>query len=246
MINQGDIENIITFIDLMAETNSAIVGSVALKVMLNGCGSNWVPQDLNIAVPRDGLQSFSEFLRRLQYQLSGTGVHLRYIDGAFTHSIYVNPAGNAVTITEALCEDSFFSVVVGSGHTGLMNFISSEHLGCLYPTQTLKGYVAHAYRHSLGTNSLQNLRLRGFDVIMSPRDHPTHDPVCCPITQHQLLGLSGVSLFEWTKRTSPSNLLTRSYTWSLGDRCSKHGCLVKALERYLKGRKGISDKYSCK
>jgi len=137
LINLDYIENIINFLNLLAENDSAIVGSVALKVMLNGLGSNWAPQDLNIAVPHGGLQSFSDFLQGLQYQLSGTGVCSRFIGGAFTHSIYVNPAGNVVTVTKALSTDSFFTVVVGSSHTGLMNFVSSEHLGCLYLSRTI-------------------------------------------------------------------------------------------------------------
>jgi hypothetical protein len=138
---------------------------------------------------------------------------------------------------EALSTDSFFSVVVGSGHTGLMNFVSSEHLGCLYPTQTLKEHIVYAYRRSLGMDARHNLRMRAFNLILSSRDHPLDDPICCPVTHHQLSGLSGVSLFEWTKLSSPSNLLTWSYTWSLGDKCFKHGCLVKVLERFLKERK---------
>jgi hypothetical protein len=52
---------------LLAETNSAIVGSVALKIMLNGCGSNWALQDLNVAVPRNALCLFSILLQGLQY-----------------------------------------------------------------------------------------------------------------------------------------------------------------------------------
>jgi len=227
LINLDYIENIITFLNLLAENDSAIVGSVALKVMLNGLGLNWAPQDLNIAVPHGGLQSFSDFLWGLQYQLSGTGICSRFIGGAFTHSIYVNPAGNAVMVTEALSTDSFFTVVVGSGHTGLMNFVSSEHLGCLYPTQTLKEHVAYAYRCSLGMDAHHNLQMRGFDIITSSHNHPSNDPFLCPVTHHQL---SGVRLFEWTKCTLPSNFLTRSYSWSLGDECLNYSCLVKALE----------------
>jgi len=145
-INLGDVENIVTFMNLLAETNSAIVGSMALKIMLNGCGSNWAPQDLNVTVPCGSLCLLSDFMQGLQYRLNGTGICSRYTNGAFTHSIYVNPASNAVTIMEALSTDSFFSVVIGCGHTGLMNFISSEHVGCLYPTQTLKEHVAYPYQ----------------------------------------------------------------------------------------------------
>ena len=230
-------ENLTTFWNLLTENNSAIVGSIALKVLLNGCDSSWMPQDLNIAVPRGGLRVFSGFLRGLGYQLSGTGVRSRFIDGAFTHSIYVNSDGNAVTVTEALSTDSFFSVVVGSGHTGLMNFVSSEHLGCLYPTQTLKEHTAYAYRRCLGTDAYYHLRRRGFDLIMSSRNHPCNDRLICPVTHRQLSGFSAIGLFEWMKRMSPSNFLTRSYSWSLGDECLNHGCLIQSLEQYLKKRK---------
>ena len=39
-----------------------------------------------------------------------------------------------ITISESPQEDSFLSIVLGSLHTGVMNFITSDDIYCLYPT----------------------------------------------------------------------------------------------------------------
>lgn len=199
---------------------------------MNGCGTSWTPRDLNIAAPLNGLTAFSAFLRGIGYKFSGTGVLRREIAGALTHTIYVNTDGRTITVTETRETDSFIGAVVGASHTAAMNFITSEHVGSLYPTETLENRFTYAYRTPL--NAIQNAVLlrRGFVVVTESIGQPPLHHVC-PDVHRQLAGFAGIGLFEWKSGGLTSNFLTRSYTWRLGDSCSNPPCVAERARRRL-------------
>ena len=198
---------------------------MALKILLNGCGSSWAPRDLNIATPRHGLRHFLQFFDSLRFRFTGSGVLRREAAAAYAHSVYVNPEGKTITVTEAHSTDSFLGVVVGASHTACMNFITSEHLGCLYPTQTLQNQVSYAFGIPPASTTYFEALSKGFAVFVDSAYHPVEHPTCCPKAQREFSSFAGVGLLEWRKGNMTSNLLTRRYNWCLGRECRKHGCL---------------------
>ena len=99
-------------------------------------GNHWLPSNLNIAVLHRKLVSTSHFLRIHGYELIQTGVDDCYsLSDVLSFSKYFN-SGKRITISESPHEDSFLSIVLGSLHTGVMNFITSDDIYCLYPTLT--------------------------------------------------------------------------------------------------------------
>ena len=224
--------NIDSFFDLLRENNGAVIGSVALKLVMNGCSTSWNPRDLNIGTPRNGLSVFSEWLRRIDYKFSGTGVLRREVAGALTHTIYVNGEGRAVTVTETKETDSFLGAIVGASHTATMNFITSEHVRSLYPAETLKNRFSYAYRTPLSPSQKSALLRRGFVLVTESNGHPAGRHVC-PDTHRQLAGFVGIGLFEWKSGGPTSNFLTRSYTWRLGDSCANPVCTAERMSRHL-------------
>ena len=218
---------------MLATTNSAVIGSLALKIMLIGCKSDWMPRNLNIATPRNGLKVFSAFLRHIGYQINTTGISRDQAAGALTHSEYINPNNQIITITEGRERDSFLGVVLGSSHTAAMNFVTSSHCGALYPTQSLKEQITYAYRYSPAQWDISKLESRNFTVITKSIEHPTGPSVACPNVQRQFATYSGIGLFEWNAHTMKDNLLSRSYTWRLGDVCLREGCRAKKISRLL-------------
>ena len=188
---------------------------------------------MNIATPRDGLPVFSTFLHHIGYQLNITGVSRNEAAGVLTHSEYINSNDQIVTVTEGKERDSFLGIVLGSNHTAAMNFITSSHCGALYPTQSLKEQITYAYRYPLGPANMSKLQFRNFTVVTKSIEHPINISVCCPDMQRQFASHSGIGLFEWNVDTTKNNLLSRSYTWRLGDVCLREGCRVKKTSRLL-------------
>ncbi|EDR11719.1 uncharacterized protein LACBIDRAFT_324472 [Laccaria bicolor S238N-H82] len=209
-------EYIEEFVAVLTASNSAVVGSTALKILLNGGGSSWAPRDLNIATPRDGLQNFLQLFHGLQFRFAGAGVLKREAAAAFTHSVFVNPEGKTITVTEAHESDSFLGVVVRAGHTACMNFISSEHFGCLYPTQTLQNRISYAFGIPPASTTYFEMLSKGFAIFLESAYHPVKHPTCCPTAQREFAGFAGVGLLEWRRGNVMSNLLTRRYNWCLG------------------------------
>jgi len=199
--------------------------------MLNGCGSAWAPKNLNIATPRNGLHVFLAFLRRIGYQLNSTGILRNEAAGALTHSEYINPNQNIVTVTKGKERDSFLGIILGSNHTAVMNFISSNHCCALYPTETLKQQITYVYRYP--PLDMSELQLKNFTIVTDSTHHPTNPPLCCPNMQRQFTSYSGFGLFEWNSRPNPDNLLSRSYTWRLGDVCLRESCATKRMSLLL-------------
>ena len=196
---------------VLTESNSAVIGSVALKILLNGCGSSWTPRDLNIATPQRGLQKFLQLFGGLRFRFIGAGVLKREAASAYAHSVYVNPEGKTITVTEAHETDSFLGVVVGASHTACMNFISSEHLGCLYPTQTLRNQVSYAFGIPPASTTYFELLSKGFAIFVESAYHPVEHPTCCPKAQREFSSFAGVGLLEWRRGNVTSNLLSRRY-----------------------------------
>ena len=97
--------------------------------------------------------------------------------------MYVNPEGKTFTVTEAHVTDSFLGVVVGTSHTACMNFISSEHLGCLYPTQTLRNQVSYTFGILPASTTCFELLSKGFAIFVESAYHPIEHPTCCPKAQ---------------------------------------------------------------
>ena len=71
----------------------------------------------------------------------GAGVLRREAASAYTHSVYFNPEGKTITVTEAHETDSFLGVVVGASHTGPLKPFKTKscmHLDfCLHLQHTL-------------------------------------------------------------------------------------------------------------
>lgn len=201
--------------------------------MLNGSGSEWEPRDLNIATPRDGSQVFSSFLHGIGYQLNTMVISSNEADGVHIHSEYVKLNHQIVTVTEGKERDSFLGVVLGSNHTAAMNFITSSYCAALYPTQSLKQQITYAYRYPIGQANMSKLQSRNFMVVTKSIEHPIGTSVCCPDVQRQFATYSGIGLFEWNVDSKKDNLLSRSYTWRLGDVCLREGCPVKKTSRLL-------------
>jgi len=213
--------------------NSAIIGSVALKVMLNRCRSTWAPNNLNIATPHNGLQVFSTILWSLGYQLNNMGIKRNEATSTLTHSEYINLDNKIITITEVKELDSFLSIILRSNHTTSMNFITSNLCCALYPVQSLKEQATYAYWYPPGPVDTSKIELRNFAVIMNSINHPINPALCCLNVQHQFTNHSGVGLFEWNPHPSRENILLRSYTWQLGDICLHRSCRIKRISHLL-------------
>lgn len=124
------------FHETLDDNNGAIIGSVALKVIIPRCGNDWPPQDLNIAVPLGRLFSMSSFFLHRGFELTDTGVDIQYaISDVHSFSVYER-GSSRITISESAHTDSFISIVLASLHTGAMNFVTANIVCCLYPTIT--------------------------------------------------------------------------------------------------------------
>ena len=222
--------------DVIASSDSAIIGSVALKVLLNGCATDWSPRDLNIATPRNRAQDFIQILHKMHYNVNRTGVQSNRVTGAISHLEYVNLEGMMITLTESKESDSFLGIVMGSNHTASMNFITNEHFVCLYPIQTLRQHITYAYQYPLESITKTTMSSRGFTTVTASISHAN---LCCPNAQRQLETLKGIGLLVWCVADRPSNLLTKSYSWRLGEICLDAHCTIKTVSRQLKRRTSL-------
>ena len=124
-------------------------------------------------------------------------------------------------------------MILGLNHTTAMNFITLSYCCVLYPTQTLEQQITYTYRcppSSVGSTKLES---RNFTVITNSINHPADLSMCCPNVQHQFTEYSGIGLFEWNTEMNTDNLLSRSYTWRLGDVCLHEGCRAKKISHVL-------------
>jgi len=182
-------------------------------------------------MPRNSLHVFSAFLRCIGYQLNSMGILRNKAAGTLTHSEYINLNQNIVMVTKGKERDSFLGIILGSNHTATMNFVSSNHCCALYPTETLKQQITYVYRYPpVDTSELQ---LKKFTIMTDSTHHPTNPPLCCPNMQHQFTSYSRFGLFEWNSQPNLNNLLSRSYTWRLGDVCLRESCATKTMSLLL-------------
>ena len=193
----------------------------------------WAPRNLNIATPCNGLQAFSGFLQHIGYQLNNTSIYRNEATGTLTHSEYIKSDDKIVTVTEGKEKDSFLGVILRSNHTAVMNFITLSYCCVLYPTQTLEQQITYVYRCPPSLMGSTKLESRNFTVITNSIDHPANLSMCCPNVQHQFAEYSGIGLFEWNTEMNTDNLLSRSYTWWLGDVCLHEGCRAKKISHAL-------------
>jgi len=225
---------------VLSGVNGAIIGSIAVKIILPGHGNDWFPGNLNIAVPRGRLVAMSRFFRKHSYELLDTGVEDRYsLADVISFSVYSNRR-STVTISESAYPDSFLAVVLASLHTGAMNFITANDICCLYPSMTPSQKTC-SFRKSGGLTEEEKhiLQTRGFNLFtaFSSLQEPCAD--LCPVNSRQFHGLSGISLFRW-RGFGVSGLDGTSYSWSIGTECHQVGCvaqkqanLIKAGSRFL-------------
>ena len=213
------------FYDLLSEINGAIIGSVALKMIVPVRDNGWVPSDLNIAVPLGDLCAMSSFFRKQGYELVDTGVDDRYaMAGVMSFSMYSN-GGSTVTISESVHFDSFLSVVFASLHTGAMNFVTSNDICCLYPTIT-PIQKSCAFWGIDGMTDIEKaaVQSRGFDLYTSPTDLSGPCGDLCPVISRQFRGLRRVGLVRWRGCGVSSLGDSASYSWCIGAVCDREGC----------------------
>ena len=77
---------------------------------------------------------------------------------------------------------------------------------------------------------------RGFTAVTASISHGN---LCCPNAQHQFETFKGIGLLVWCVTNRPSNLLTKSYSWRLGEVCRDAHCTVKTVSRQLKRRTSL-------
>ena len=213
---------------MLSDNNGALIGSVALKMILSTCGNGWHPNNLNIAVPRGHLSSTSLFFRNAGYTLADTGVDDRFsTSDVLSFSTYVM-AGCVVTISESVFSGSFLSVVLASLHTGAMNFITPNDICCLYPSTT-PSKLTCSFNGSRGLTEPErsSLSSRGFNLLMSSSELDGACGDLCPRFLRQFRGLKRIGLFRW-HGSGTSTLGCISYSWFTGTECNKPNCIVRA------------------
>ena len=202
-------------------------------MILPTCGNYWVPNNLNIAVPRSCLFSMSSFFRNIGYQLTDTGVDDRYVtSGVFSFSTY-SLNGRIVTISESAYSGSFLSIVLASLHTGNMNFVTSSDICCLYLTITpSKKSCSFDGLRGLSENERLSVSSHGFILHTSSEDLESPCQDLCPRFIRQFRGLKRISLFTW-RGPGRSSLGDVSYSWFTGTKCNKTDCIVNAQAAIL-------------
>jgi len=213
---------------VLSNNNGAIIRSVTLKMILPICSNNWVPNDLNIAVPHNHLSSMSIFFWKIGYILTDTGVD----DHLATSDVLLSPTytldGCTVTISESAYTGSFLSVILASLHTSNMNFIMPNNICCLYPT-IMPSNTTCLFNGSWGlTNSERSsMTSHGFTLFTSSLDLEGACRDLCPRFLRQFHGLKWIGLFRW-HGSGLSTLGCISYSWFTGIDCSKSACIVHA------------------
>ncbi|EDR02552.1 uncharacterized protein LACBIDRAFT_332367 [Laccaria bicolor S238N-H82] len=218
-------ESLASFYDDLSSVNGAIVGSVALKMIVPVRDNVWIPRDLNIVVPLGRLCAMSSFFMKRGYELVDTGVDDQYpISDVASFSLYSNGASN-VSVSESVHKDSFLSVVFASLHTGSMNFVTANDICCLYPSLT-PNHKSCAFWGAEGMNDAAKalVRDRGFVLYTSPSDLKEPCGDLCPVLSRQFRGLRRIGLVCWRGIGVSALGDFHSYAWTIGAVCDKEGC----------------------
>lgn len=222
------------FYETLDSNNGAIIGSVALKVIIPRCGNDWPAQDLNIAVPSKRLTSMSSFFLHRGFELTDTGVDIRYaISDVHSFSVYER-GRSRITISESAHDDSFISIVLASLHTAAMNFVTVNVICCFYPTITPSMQSCSFWNsRGLTDDQRQQVMSRGFDLITSSSQLSKSCEDLCPSTVRQLRGLRRIGLFHW-HGSGVCNIGEMSYSWHIGEYCANLGCPTRAFAAFAR------------
>lgn len=196
-------------------------------------GNHGLPSNLYIAVPHGKLVSTSCFLRIHGDELIETGINDHYsLSDVLSFSKYSN-SGKRITIAESPHKDSFLSVVLGSLHTSVMNFITFDDIYCLYPT-LMPSMKTCCFCGVQGLTDFEcsTIQSQGFNLVTASAFLMGSCNNICPLFVQQFHGLQCISVFHWNRLGSSdfNNLL---YLWTLGDLCTKDDCSTQAHAKLL-------------
>jgi hypothetical protein len=207
------------------DCQSVVHGSVALAAVLAATEClQWHPRNLNIAMPRCGIEKLYHFLSSAGYTRQAQNVQEKWRQCVRQSDIWRNAEGKLEIWVTRSVDSSVLPVVFGSTTTATMSLITNHRIFCFYPCLAA---AKRAVYGSYAPGSVDREKHRKWGVALGETAGKWGVPCgeACGRIRRRVKGGRGTLTVMWDSTTTEIQPLDHmSYIWWLGSRCGNEDC----------------------